>query len=220
MVTAQGAPIEVPEAAREEMREQAQEAALAPMGFANPIPLGLLGYGMSTVLLSLANAGVYDMGTMVLAMAVFFGGIAQTIVAVMSFRRKDTFAVTAFGGYSFLWLTLAFLLIGQQHGWSAENSSTAMGWYLLIWAIFSFGLFIGSFVAPRVLTLVLTLTWILLLVLAIANWTESSSLTKFGGWEGVLTGASAIYLAFGFVLNEMFGRTILPVGKPLLQPHA
>lgn len=185
--------------------------------YANPIPLGLLGFGMSTVLLSLVNAGVFELGTMVLAMAVFFGGIAQTIVAVLCYRRNDSFGVTAFGGYSFLWLTLAFLLIGGEFGWwPVANSGTAMGWYLFLWAIFTFGLFIGSFVAPRVLTLVLTLTWILLLVLAFANWTESETLTRIGGWEGVATGVSAMYLAFAFLLNEMFGRTVLPVGEPLV----
>lgn len=121
--------------------------------YGNPVPLGLLGYGMTTVLFSLVNAGVFELGTMVLAMAVFFGGIAQTIVAVLCYRRNDSFGVTAFGGYSFLWLTLAFLLIGGEGGWwPVANSGTAMGWYLFIWAIFTFGLFIGSFVAPRVLT--------------------------------------------------------------------
>jgi len=185
------------------------------------VPLGLLGYGMSTVLLSLANAGVYPLATMVLAMAVLFGGLAQTLVALMAFRRGDTFGVTAFGGYSFLWLTFAFLLIGQAHGWwPVENSSTAIGWYLFLWSLFTLGLLIGSLVAPRVLSLVLALTFVLLLLLAIANWAGSSGLTKLGGWEGVVTGASAIYLAFAFMLNEMFGRTVLPVGDPLVGPGA
>ncbi len=185
--------------------------------YANPLPLGLLGYGTSTVLLSLAFAGVFELGTMVLSTAIFFGGVAQTIVAVLCYRRNDSFGLTAFGGYSFLWLSLAFLLIGQANGWwPAENSGTAMGWYLLLWMVFTLGLFVGSFLLPRVLTLVLTLTWILLLVLAIANFTESETLTKVGGWEGVATGASAIYLAFAFLLNDMFDRTILPVGDPLV----
>ncbi len=195
---------------------EARVTALPSPEYGNPIPLGLLGYGMSTVLLSLANAGVYELGSMVLAMAVFFGGIAQTIVAILSFRRKDSFAVTAFGGYSFLWLTFAFLLIGQQNGWwPTANSGTAMGWYLFLWAIFTFGLLIGSLLAPRVLSLVLALTFILLLLLAVSSWTGNATLGQLGGWEGVVTGASAIYLAFAFLLNEMYGRTVLPVGNPL-----
>jgi len=199
-----------------------EPAQAAPVPeFANPLPLGLLGYGTSTVLLSLVFAGVFDMGTMVLSTAIFFGGVAQTIVAVLCYRRNDSFGVTAFGGYSFLWLSLAFLLIGDQAGWwPTQNSGTAMGWYLILWTIFTLGLFVGSFLAPRVLTLVLTLTWILLLVLAIANFTGSETLTKIGGWEGVATGASAIYLAFGLLLNEMYGRTILPLGEPLVASPA
>ncbi|HUE95050.1 MAG TPA: acetate uptake transporter [Longimicrobiaceae bacterium] len=204
----------------ETVNTQADEPAGMPAGFGNPLPLGLLGYGMSTVLLSFVNAGVYEMGTAVLAMAVLFGGVAQLVVAIMAFRRNDSFAVTAFGGYAFLWLTLGFLMIGADHGWGAENSGSAMGWYLFVWALFSFGLFIGSFTLPRFLTLVLGLTVALLLLLAVGNWFDSTQIVRIGGWEGIVTGASAIYLAFAFLLNEMFGRTILPVGGPLAQPTA
>lgn len=195
---------------------EARITALPAPEYANPLPLGLLGYGMTTVLLSLANAGFYPLGTMVLAMAVFFGGSAQVIVAILSFRRKDAFAVTAFGGYGFLWLTFAFLLLAQQdHWWPTATSATALGWYLFVWAIFTGGLLIGSLLAPRFLTLVLALTLLLLLLLALSNWTGSTALAQIGGWEGILTGASAIYLAFAFLLNEMYSRTVLPVGTPL-----
>lgn len=191
----------------------------APMGLANPAPLGLLGYGMSTVLLSLSNAGLYDVGPMVLSMAVFFGGVAQMIVAVLAFRRGETFTVTAFGGYAFLWLTFAFLLLGGAHGWWPEaDSSTALGWYLLTWAVFSLGMTLGSLIAPRVLTGVLVLTVVLLTLLAVANWTDSSALTTTAGWEGILTGAAAMYTAFAFMINEVLGRTLLPVGAPLAIP--
>ncbi len=193
------------------------EVQLPPTPLGNPAPLGLLGYGMSTVLLSLANAGVYDLGTMILAMAVFFGGIAQLVVAIMAFRRGETFAVTAFGGYAFLWLTFAFLLIGQQHGWwPVANSATAVGWYLFVWAVFSLGMMLGSLVAPRVLTYVLALTVLLLLLLAVAYWAGSTTITKVAGWEGIVTGASAMYAAFAFLLNEALGRTVLAVGKPVV----
>jgi succinate-acetate transporter protein len=92
-----------------------------------------------------------------------------------------------------------------------------MGYYLALWAVFSFGLMIASTVAPRVLTGVLALTVVLLGLLAVANWADSSTLTNVGGWEGVLTGASAVYLAFAFLLNDTFGRTLLPVGDPLVR---
>jgi len=194
-----------------------QQESPAP-SFGNPLPLGLLGYGMSTVLLSFVNADVYTMGTMVLAMAVLFGGLAQLVVAIMAFRRNDSFAVTAFGGYAFLWLTLGFLTIGADHGWGSDNSGRAMGWYLFTWALFSFGLLIGSLVAPLFLSWVLALTVALLALLAFGSWFDSTTITKIAGWEGIVTGASAMYLAFAFLLNEVFGRTVMPVGGPFATP--
>lgn len=201
----------------DEPRAELVPEPAAADGFANPAPFGLLAYGMSTVLLSLANAGVYTAGTMVLAMAVFFGGLAQVLVALMAFRNDDTFGVTAFGGYGFLWITLGFLTIGASHGWADVNSGTAMGYYLTVWAVFTLGLLVASAVAPRVLTGVLALTVVLLSLLAVANFTEDASIAELGGWEGVVTGAAAIYLAFAFLLNGMFGRTVLPVGEPLVR---
>lgn len=202
-------------------RMERVEVVSSPGSFANPAPLGLLGYGMSTVLLSLSNVGWFELGPMVLAMAVFFGGIAQMIVSIMAFRRGETFSVTAFGGYAFLWLSFAFLLIGNQNGWwSTQNSSTALGWYLLLWSVFSLGMMTASLTAPRVLTGVLGLTVALLAILAVANWVGSSTLTKVGGWEGLVTGAAAMYTAFAFLINETLARDVLPVGKPLLQAPA
>lgn len=181
--------------------------------YANPIPLGLLGYGMSTVLLSLANMGIYPVDGMILSMAVFFGGIVQIIVAIMLYSKADSFGVTAFGGYGMLWLTFAFINIGGGRGWWSVDGG-AVGWYLLVWAIFTFGLVIASTVAPKVLTIILVLTVILLTSLGLGALTGNAALSLFGGYEGVLTGGLAIYLAFAFLINEMHGNNKLPVGTP------
>ncbi|MEO7373588.1 MAG: acetate uptake transporter [Terrimesophilobacter sp.] len=180
---------------------------------ADPIPLGLLGYGMTTVLLSLANTGLFPIDGMVFTMAIFFGGIAQAIVAVMLFLKGNSFGVAAFAGYAFLWLSFAFLNIGVGNHWWTVTSG-AVGAYLLVWALFTLGLVIASVVAPRVLTIILILTVILLASLGLGALMGSSALGLFGGYEGILTGALAIYLAFAFLINEMFGKTVLPVGKP------
>ena len=180
---------------------------------ANPAVLGLLGYGMSTVLLSLGNSGLYPVDGMVFAMAIFFGGAAQTIVASMAFKLGDTFGVVAFGGYSFLWLSFAFLNIGALNEWWTVTS-VGVGWYLVMWMIFTIGLVFASTVAPKVLTIILGLTVVLLGSLGIGAITGNASLSLFGGYEGVLTGALAIYFAFAFLINEMFGKTVLPVGSP------
>ena len=183
------------------------------MNKANPIPLGLLGYGMSTVLLSFANMGTYAAGGVVFTMAIFFGGIAQAIVCVMLYSKGDTFGTTAFGGYAFLWLSFAFINVGGAHGWWTVGS-TDVGYYLLLWALFTAGLAMASTVAPKVLTIILLLTIVLLGSLGIGAITDNASLTKFGGYEGVLTGALAIYLAFAFLINETHGNSKWPVGSP------
>lgn len=183
------------------------------MNKANPIPLGLLGYGMSTILLSFANMGTYAAGGMVFSMAIFFGGIAQAMVCVMLYSKGDTFGTTAFGGFAFLWLSFAFINIGGAHGWWTVGNKD-VGYYLLLWAIFTAGLAIASTVAPKVLTIILLMTIVLLGSLGIGAINDMASLSKFGGYEGILTGALAIYLAFAFLINETHGNSKWPVGSP------
>jgi len=183
---------------------------------ANPAVLGLLGYGMSTVLLSLGNSGIYPVDGMVFAMAIFFGGLAQTLVAMMLFRLGDTFGVTAFGGYSFLWLSFAFLNIGAINEWWTITAA-GVGWYLIMWMIFTIGLTVASTVAPRVLTYVLSLTIVLLGTLGVGAITGNAAISTFGGYVGIITGGLAMYLAFAFLINEMFAREVLPAGKPIRQ---
>jgi succinate-acetate transporter protein len=180
---------------------------------ANPGVLGLLGYGMSTVLLSLANSGIIPLDGMIIAMAFFFGGAAQTLVATMAFRLGDTFGVVAFGGYSFLWLSFGLINFGAVREWWAVDSG-AIGWYLIMWMIFTIFLMISSAVAPKILTIILFFTVILLGSLGIGALTGNAALSLFGGYEGILTGALAMYMAFASLLNEMWGKTVLPLGKP------
>lgn len=180
---------------------------------ANPAVLGLLAYGMSTVLLSLANSGIIAFDGMMISMALLFGGAAQTLVASMLFRLGDTFGVVAFGGYSFLWLTFGLINFGVFREWWTVDSA-AIGWYLIIWMIFTIFLMIASTVAPRVLTIILFLTVILLGSLGLGALTGNAALSLFGGFEGILTGALAMYMAFAVLLNEMWGKDVLPLGAP------
>lgn len=180
---------------------------------ANPAVLGLLGYGMSTVLLSLANSGQIPVDGMIISMAFFFGGAAQTMVAAMLFRLGDTFGVVAFGGYSFLWWSFGLINFGATREWWGVDSG-AIGWYLIIWMIFTIFLMIASTVAPKVLTIILFLTMVLLGSLGLGALTGNSALSQFGGYEGIVTGALAMYMAFASLLNEMWGKTVLPLGTP------
>ena len=180
---------------------------------ANPSVLGLLAYGMSTVLLSLANSGIIPLDGMIIAMALFFGGAAQTLVASMAFKQGDTFGVVAFGGYSFLWITFGLINFGAAREWWVLNSA-AMGWYLVMWAIFTLFLAISSAVAPRILTIILMFTIVLLGTLGIGALTGNASLGMVGGYVGIVTGALAMYMAFASLLNEMWGKAVLPLGAP------
>jgi succinate-acetate transporter protein len=181
---------------------------------ANPAVLGLFGYGMSTVLLSLANSGIIAFDGVILSMALFFGGAAQTMVAAMAFKLGDTFGVVAFGGYSFLWLSFGLLNVGVFREWWTVDAQ-AIGWYLVLWMIFTIFLAFASTVAPRVLTIVLMLTVVLLGSLALSNILGIAALGLFGGIVGIITGGLAMYLAFAFLLNEMHNKATLPVGAPM-----
>jgi uncharacterized protein len=180
---------------------------------ANPAVLGLLAYGMTTVLLSLANSGIIAFDGMIISMALLFGGAAQTLVASMLFKLGDTFGVVAFGGYSFLWLSFGLFNLGGNIEWWT-NSTTAIGWYLIIWMIFTIFLVFASMVAPKVLTIILMLTVVLLGSLGVSYLTGNAALGLFGGYEGIVTGALAMYMAFAALLNEMWGKQVLPLGKP------
>jgi hypothetical protein len=180
---------------------------------ANPAVLGLLGYGMSTVLLSLINSGLVPFDGMIIAMALFFGGAAQTLVASMLYKQGDTFGVVAFGGYSFLWLSFGFMNFGALREWWTVDSAS-VGWYLIIWMIFTIFLVFASTVAPRVLTIILMLTVVLLGSLGLGALTGNAALSLFGGIEGIITGGLAMYMAFAVLLNEMWGKEVLPLGTP------
>jgi uncharacterized protein len=180
---------------------------------ANPAPLGLMGFGMTTVLLNLHNAGLFELSTMILAMGIFYGGLAQIIAGIMEFKKGNTFGTTAFTSYGLFWLTLVFLLWFRAGGVvTAAPCETAMAAYLFMWGLFTFCMWIGTFGKPRALqTVFLTLT-ILFWLLALRDITGNAVIGKLAGWEGLFCGFSAIYLAMAEVINEARGRELVPIG--------
>jgi uncharacterized protein len=174
----------------------------------NPAPLGLMGFGMTTVLLNIHNAGFFPIGTMILAMGIFYGGLAQVIAGIMEFKKGNTFGTTAFTSYRFFWLTLVFILMVKEPGTSAQ----LMGWYLFLWGLFTFFMWFGTFGKNRAIQFVFLSLTVLFFMLAIRDWTGSAAVGTLAGWEGIVCGASAIYTAMGEVLNEAKGRDVLPLG--------
>lgn len=179
---------------------------------ANPAPLGLLGFGMTTVLLNLHNAGLFPLDAMILAMGIFYGGCAQIIVGIMEWKKNNTFGTTAFTSYGLFWLTLVALIILPQTGYAVKPNAMAMTAYLAMWGLFTFVLFIGTFKLNRALQVVFGSLTVLFFLLAIGDITGNHTIKTIAGYEGIFCGFSAIYTGLAQVLNEVYGRTIAPLG--------
>ena len=177
----------------------------------NPAPLGLVAFGMTTVLLNLHNAGLINLGSMVLAMGIFYGGIAQVIAGIMEWKKGNTFGTTAFISFGFFWLSLVALLIMPVKSIAAENDNTAMIAYFIIWGIFTLCLFFGTLKANRALQFIFASLALLFFLLAIRDITGNPIIGKIAGYEGIICGTSAIYAAMAILLNEIFGKVILPI---------
>ena len=179
---------------------------------ANPAPLGLFGFGMTTVLLNIHNAGFYELNSMILAMGIFYGGLAQVVAGVLESKKNNTFGMTAFVSYGFFWLTLVALILMSKWGWITATSKSALATYLLMWGIFTLLLFIGTLKLNRALQFVFASLTILFFLLAIGNYAENESIIRIAGYEGIICGGSAIYTGIANLLNEVYGRKVLPLG--------
>jgi succinate-acetate transporter protein len=180
---------------------------------ANPAPLGLLGFGMTTVLLNLHNAGFYELNSMVLAMGICYGGAAQIVAGIMEWRKGNTFATTAFVSYGLFWLSLVALIVLAKLDWGAASDEKAMAAYLAMWGLFTAVMFIGTLRLNRALQVVFGSLTILFFLLAIGDFTGASAGFKHAtGYEGIFCGFSAIYAGLAQVLNEVFSKIVLPLG--------
>jgi uncharacterized protein len=177
---------------------------------ANPAPLGLLGFGMTTVLLNIHNAGFFELTSMILAMGIFYGGICQMIAGVQEWKMGNTFGATAFTSYGAFWLTLVALIGLPKLGFAADNDAS-MGCYLAIWGIFTLCMFIGTLKLNRALQVIFGSLTILFFLLAAHKFTGNHLLGQIAGFEGIFCGASAIYAAVAQILNEVYGKTVLPL---------
>ena len=184
---------------------------------ANPAPLGLLGFGMTTVLLNLHNAGFYELNSMILAMGLCYGGTAQIIAGIMEWKKGNTFATTAFISYGFFWISLVALIVLPKINFGAPlvapTDATALAAYLALWGVFTAVMFLGTFQLNRALQVVFGTLTILFFLLAIGDATNASVCFKHAtGYEGLVCGFAAIYTGLAQVLNELAGKTILPLG--------
>jgi len=182
---------------------------------ANPAPLGLLGFGLTTVLLNLANAGVFPINSMILAMGIAYGGLAQIIVGVMEYKNGNTFGMTAFMSYGLFWWSLVLLIILPNTsilaGIPGAANANAMAAYFFMWGLFTFAMFFGTLKANRALQFVFMSLAILFFLLMAHELTGNATLGTITGVEGVICGLSAVYLGIAEVVNEANGKTVLPI---------
>jgi uncharacterized protein len=193
---------------------------------ANPAPLGLLGFGMTTVLLNLHNAGLFEMNAMILSMGIFYGGMAQVLAGIMEWKKGNTFGTVAFTSYGFFWMVLVGIVAFPKTGLMAATSGGGMVAFLVMWGIFTAMLFLGTLKMNRATQIIFGSLTVLFFLLALGDATENHAITTLAGWEGIFCGASAMYAAAAQILNEIYGRAVLPLGdrvapvKPLQRKAA
>lgn len=182
---------------------------------ANPAPLGLIGFGLTTILLNFHNAGFFPVNTMIMGMGIFVGGLAQVIAGILESKKNNTFGTTAFTLYGFFWMSLVatWLLPVIDVAPSIAPDSVAMGVYLLFWGIFTLGMFFGSLRMDRALQVVFGSLTLLFILLAIGDFTGVEQIKVLAGFEGIFCGISALYTAIAQVLNEVYGKEVLPLGS-------
>ncbi len=180
---------------------------------ANPAPQGLLGLGMTTILLNLHNAGIYELNSMIMGMGIFMGGMAQIFAGLQEWKKNNTFGATAFTAYGSFWLSLVaiWLIPSTSFGAAYKSSETAMAWYLLLWGVFTFFMFIGTLKLNRMLQVVFSTLTVLFVLLAASDFTGNKSLHTIAGYEGIVCGASAFYGCIAQVINEVYGRKVFPL---------
>src|SRR5437764_2678021 len=157
----------------------------------NPAPLGLLGFGMTTVLLNLHNAGFYELNSMILAMGICYGGAAQIIAGIMEWKKGNTFATTAFISYGSFWWSLVALIVLPKLGWASPSNDIAMAAYLAMWGLFTSVMFIGTLRLTRALQIVFATLTILCFLLALGHFTRARpGFTHAPGYVGIPAGVS------------------------------
>lgn len=157
---------------------------------ANPSPLGLLGFGMTTILLNLHNANIIPLSIVIVAMGLAMGGLAQIIAGIMEFRAGNTFGATAFTAYGCFWWSLVLIWVAP---FSESADATSMGFYLLLWAIFTFGMAIATLKHDRVTQSVFFSLTALFVLLSLGDFLENHTITLVAGYVGIFCGGSAIF---------------------------
>ena len=180
---------------------------------ANPAPLGLAGFAMTTFVLSMTNANWVSPTDLpvVLGLALAYGGIAQLLAGMWEFRAGNTFGAVAFSSFGAFWISYWLLVTFNAGSLPVANVGHALGLYLWAWAIFTAYMTIAALRVSGAVLLVFVLLTITFVLLAIGNDGGHASVVHWGGYIGVATAIAAWYASFAAVINSTFGRTVAPL---------
>ncbi len=193
---------------------QAQSSSATPAATpaANPAPLGLAGFALTTFILSLTNAKIIGDSSVevVVALALAYGGLAQLLAGMWEFKSGNTFGATAFSSFGAFWLSYAFFVWFFAGNMKAEDVAHAIGAYLAAWGIFTVYMWVATLRHRWPVMIVFLLLWITFFVLAVGNYQGNADIIKIGGYLGLLTAVAAWYASARTIINEAFGRDVLP----------
>lgn len=183
---------------------------------ANPAPLGLIGFGLTTVILSLINAGLLPAGgtVVVLPLAFAFGGLIQMIAGILEFRMGNAFGMVAFLSYgAFWWWFCLLVLLGTNHVLDLSHAGSTIGATLVGWGVFTLYMWVSTFRLSRALWWVFLTLWVTFFLLGFGDMLGMPKLNVAGGYLGIVCGLLACYTSFATVTNATFNQNVVPVGQ-------
>jgi succinate-acetate transporter protein len=201
------------------MTQTVADNRVTAVKIANPGPLGLLGFGVTTCALSAINSGLlpHEAVAVVVPLAFAYGGVAQLIAGVLEFRNGNTFGTVAFTSYGLFWWWFALLQWTVGAGWMKAPPAAGVATVLLLWGVVTLLLWIVTFRLNKAVFSVFLLLWITFFLLAAGDFGVGMSTGKLGGYLGLITGLDAIAVAFIEVLNATANRVVIPLGEPILK---
>ena len=178
---------------------------------ANPGPLGLIGFGATTVLLNLHNAQIIELSIIIVAMGLCFGGFAQVIAGITEFKVGNTFGGVAFTAYGTFWWSLCLIWINPFKASISNADELGLVCYLILWGIFTFGMFLGTLAHDWVTRIVFLSLTVLFFLLAAGDFFHSPEITKIAGYVGIFCGLTAMYSALARIINGEFNKPVFPL---------
>jgi len=178
----------------------------------NPAPLWLLWFGMTTILLNIHNAWFFEINSMIVGMWIFMGWLAQVIAGIQEWKKDNTFGATAFTAYGMFWLALVALwIVPNANVWIAKSGEWAVWIFLLLRGLFTWAMFIGTLKINRALQVVFWSLTVLFVLLALGDFTGIAAIKTIAWREWIFCWLSAMYACVAQILNEVYGKVVLPL---------